>query len=59
MVVGTAKSMGITVSGDALLIKDMAKLTKAKREAASKLIKQNVFFERCCGINKSCCICKI
>jgi hypothetical protein len=32
MVVGTAKSMGITVSGDApfLLKKDMAKLTKAK-----------------------------
>jgi hypothetical protein len=32
MVVGTAKSMGITVSGDALLIKkDMAKLTKKQK----------------------------
>jgi hypothetical protein len=33
MVAGTARSMGITVSGDLLLIKkkDMAKLTKAKK----------------------------
>jgi hypothetical protein len=59
MVVGTAKSMGITVSGDSLLKrKEMAKLTKKAKRGCFKIDKkQNVFFERCC-INKSSCFAK-
>jgi large subunit ribosomal protein L1 len=37
MVAGTARSMGITVSGDALFKKDMAKLTKKAKRGLLKI----------------------
>jgi hypothetical protein len=61
MIAGTARSMGITVSGDAPFFKERhGKIDKAKERLLQKLTKEQIIlFERCCSINQSYSFCKI